>query len=360
MPFELKIFAELCLKILNTGQAMNQTDVLNIIVTTAGSIGLLSSCYLCYFLYRNHRMLRNPTGRLIISIAFCDIINGTFKLIGRNWIGKGLLCSFQAFILQQFSLSEWILCTLIAGYSVLIVCYGKSINYFKKTEGLFLALSFLAPLPFSISVVALNIIGDAQLYCWISSSESSIYQLYLYTIPILTLMAINLYCISAVSIVSHKYGQSNIWGETVTYKKYLMIRFFGYQLLFWGSYLPTILNRLTVTAIGQEVFPLLILQATISPLQGTLHLAILLYIWEFNPIRETVQQEYEEMNIFSLRSRDQSENGTVNQAVATDSDLPTGNSMPLVERNVSVNVMDMEQSSFLNIVQIGSSAKTAE
>jgi len=129
-----------------------------------------------------------------------------------------------------------------------------------------------------------------------------------------------------------------------------MIRFFGYQLLFWVSYLPTLINLLTITAIGRLVFPLLILQATISPLKGALHLAILLYIWEFNPIREIEHQEYEEMNV--IRSRDRSENETIDPSIAADSDFPSSNPLPLMERNVSVNIIEMEQSNLLNIIQL--------
>ena len=321
----------------------SRANILNIILTTSGSIGLASSCYLCYFLYTNHRMLRNPAGRLIISMAFCDIINGIFKIIGRHWIGKGALCSFQAFILQQFSLSEWILCTLLAGYSVLIVCYGKSINYFKKTEALFLALSFAMPLPFSITAAVLpQNIGDAQLHCWISTDKTYLYQLYLYIIPMLALMALNLYCVGAISIVSFRYGQSNIWGETVTYKKYIMIRFFGYQLLFWVSYIPTLINRLTT----QPLYPLLIFQATMSPLQGTLHFFIFFYVWQYNPIRETEQQEYEEMNVFTPLPRE-STVAIISNPIVTGQDSSIDNIQP--DRNRT-------ESNLLRVIHVGSTA----
>lgn len=327
-----------------------QINALNITIFTTGAIGIASTFYLIYFLFANHRMLRNPTGRLTVSLAFCDLVNGIFKTIGRSWLNQGALCSFQAFVLGQFALSEWIICTLIAGYSVMTVCYGKSINYFKKTEGLFLASVFLVPLPFSITSIALpNILGDASLYCWISNANASTYQLYLYTIPILFLLCVNLYCVFAISVVSYKYGQSNIFGETVTYKRYLMIRFFGYELLFWVSYFPTIINRIASAISGVSSFPILLLQATISPLQGAFHLAIFSYILEFNPVRETEREEYAEMNIFTSPSDHQIRNQS---SVAELLDLPSPNPVPLMERNVSVNVMEMEQSNLLNIIQI--------
>lgn len=287
-----------------TEQELNS---INLTVRITGSIGLLSVLFLIGYIVRFHKLFRNPTGRLMICITFCDLIDSIFKVIGRAGVEAGIdsaLCKTQAFMLQLFTITEAFLGLLIIGYSVAIVCYGKSINFFKKSEYYFIAGSFIFSLPFAIVLLVTNLYGDAELFCWIGTNDNQLYQLWIWTIPILFFLLVEGICVFSILNVSHRYGNTNVFGETTAYKSFIIKRCIAYQIFLWVTVLPSLLNRIITSIMGRSLYPLVLLNAIMSPLQGLFSLCTVLYVMSQNPIQNNDQENsYHELNVFNSIER---------------------------------------------------------
>jgi Slime mold cyclic AMP receptor len=267
---------------------------LNTLVLTFSIVGLVGLIPLGWMLIKYRKDLRNPAGRIVIGLTVCNAIDAIFKLIGRAGINAGLdsgLCLVQGFVLQHLILTQWFLGAVFAYYTARMVLWKKSINSFQRKEGYILGSCFLLPLPISFYTVYGHpngldrLIGNADLWCWISTEYYPNYQMYLAYIPAIAIGLIEIFAFFAIVLrVSKDNNAQEVLSTRLPYKRYLLQRYFAYMLFFFFGWIFSILNRLVTVSTKSSVVTLLATQAISNTMLGMLHFLAFWYSWRFHPL----------------------------------------------------------------------------
>lgn len=274
---------------------MDQEDYpfLNTLVIIFSVVGLVGVVFLSWMLIKYRDDLRNPAGRIVIGLTACNAVDGVFKLIGRAGIESGVdsaLCIIQGFVLQQLFLTQWLLGAVLAYYTARMVLWKKSINSFKRREGWILGACFVIPLPISFYSVfgypdgTHRLIGNANLWCWISSDYYLNFQMYLGYGPIMFIGLLEVISFFAIVIKVTRDGPRKILSRKLPYRRYLLQRYFAYMLFFFLGWTFSILNRLVTVSTKSSVVTLLATQAISNPMLGMLHFLAFWYSWRFHPL----------------------------------------------------------------------------
>jgi hypothetical protein len=219
-------------------------------------------------------------------------VDSILNLIGRAPIVPGEIgigCKAQALFVQWNSWVEWLLGLAMTLYTFLVIS-KHSIVWFHRWESTILSMAIIIPTPLAIFMLFSYpngedpLIGDADLWCWISTRNYPQFQLYFAFLPLVLLSAIELIVIVWISrLLGHL--QKSIKAKSYQpYRNFIISRMIAYYLAFCITWLPTIINRFWTATSGQVVNALLLLQAVTYPMQGMVQFLVYLYTWHISPL----------------------------------------------------------------------------
>jgi hypothetical protein len=260
--------------------------------------------------FKQPRQFRNPTGRIITGILICCFVDSLLNLVGRALISDGELgvgCRIQAVLVQWNHWVEWLLGLAITLYTFLVIS-NRSIVWFHRWESTILSMAILIPLPLAIFFLFSYpngkdpLIGDADLWCWISTRNYSPFQLYFAFLPLVVLSTIEL---GVIIWVTRRLGQMQKSIKVKSYQPYrnfIISRMLAHFLAFCITWLPTIINRFWTATTGQLVNELLLVQAATYPMQGMFQFLVYIYTWYISPLNR--KGGFQEMGQARMQQRE--------------------------------------------------------
>ena len=251
-------------------------EILHLTTTISSSLGLFGTLTMLGQIISNPHVFEYMTGRLLTGIVFTNIVDCSWKLVGRIGVNYGgLLCKAQSMVLQQTMLLQLLLGVCVTGYIFNILCLKRPMNWLKQYEYAVVIICLLIPIPSVIFMVYFEptgkstLIGDADFWCWIQTDQFSDYQIYLGYIPVIAFMAIeSLMSLGIIATLFSSHSDHSILGTQQAFRNFMLKRTMIYLLACWIPIFPSLLNRLHFNFFKRESFELAMLQAIFSPLNG--------------------------------------------------------------------------------------------
>ncbi|KAI9225780.1 MAG: hypothetical protein DHS80DRAFT_19794 [Piptocephalis tieghemiana] len=148
------------------------------ITGTLGIIGALSTILGYSFI----PTLRTTLSRLVLCMAFADLIAIIAKTIGRAGPDRGALsplCQFQGALMSWGDVSSILWTTTISLNLLMVMYFRKTVDTVKSWEHWYILTCYLIPIPFAVIPLFLGehdpvsgryfpMYGEADLWCWIS------------------------------------------------------------------------------------------------------------------------------------------------------------------------------------------------
>ncbi|KAL2914983.1 hypothetical protein HK105_205527 [Polyrhizophydium stewartii] len=271
----------------------SQLALTSTLVTVSSALSLLGVGIVFTFYVRRPVWFRNLMGRLVLSLTASDLISTVTKGVGRLGPDAGidsLLCQTQAVFVQIGNLSAVFISFAIAANMVFIVFLGGDAYFLKRSQWLVIFMSFVVSIFFGLALLVIkpggnrNIVGDANLWCWIDG-KYVIFQVWLFFLElwVIFIFQIVAYLLTWVSIkqLQALASRQRVTPAVIAMRKYNLImtrRMQSYTLVFLFVWLPSTFNRIAPLISGEIVYGLTIAQATISPLRGMINCLVFLYI----------------------------------------------------------------------------------
>ncbi|KAL2914984.1 hypothetical protein HK105_205528 [Polyrhizophydium stewartii] len=239
----------------------------------------------------------NMMGRFVLAMAVVDLVGAIAKAIGRNGINAGemsTLCQQQGIFIQYSNLSSVLINLAIAVCMLYIVFWGDSFSAHRYETIIFTAC-FFAPVGLVVPLLLIEptddnddddfgtLIGDADFWCWIKSSERKYQILFFYIeLWIIFMLQVTAYIVAWVRIqqmqVAAELGRRSTTTALRRYNVIMSRRMQAYTFAFLFVWTPSSLNRVVPLMTGQNFTPLTLLQAFMSPLRGFANALAFLYI----------------------------------------------------------------------------------
>ncbi|RKP14020.1 hypothetical protein BJ684DRAFT_15628 [Piptocephalis cylindrospora] len=148
------------------------------ITGTLGIIGALSTILGYSFI----PTLRTTLSRLVLCMAFADLVAVTAKTIGRAGPDRGALsplCQAQGAFMSWGDVSSVLWTATISFNLLMVMCFRKTVETVKSWERWYILICYLVPIPFAVAPLFLGdhdpvsgryfpMYGEADLWCWIS------------------------------------------------------------------------------------------------------------------------------------------------------------------------------------------------
>ncbi|KAJ3276794.1 Cation channel sperm-associated protein 3 [Terramyces sp. JEL0728] len=235
-----------------------------------------------------HKSFSNPTGRIIVAITICNLLDSVLQFIGRFPINSGIRsfgCQAQGFMISQIFMTEWLLGFTITLYILLIIFFNFKVSAIREWESTIISMCIILPLPLSFIILFAKpdgvhpLIGDADFWCWISSDYYAVYQVGLGLLPNIAIIVGETLSFLAIAVTIS--GNNKEIQEMLSkpYKRYIITRMLAYMIAFWIIWAPTLINRIAQYAVGQPVFTLALINAIFTPAQGLIHFLVFLVTW---------------------------------------------------------------------------------
>ncbi|KAI8927893.1 hypothetical protein BC831DRAFT_450902 [Entophlyctis helioformis] len=286
------------------GYSNDQLSLLSTLTRTSASLSLLGVAGIAWLRFNRSHLFDNTMGNLIIALTVADGLDALGRF-GARWpldnFGGTLLgsawCTAQAISIQEFSPASAYISLVMAISMVYIVFFQGSARTLDRIMPLMIAACFVAPLPFVLAVLfykpdgVTGMVGDADLYCWISRDYSDYRILWLY-IPIWiafvgSVLAYGLTWyrvrslqatltatrkrMTVLSTVGKAAGASGM----DRYQTVLAKRMMWFVAAFCIIWFPATVNRMTQAATGSGMFALGIAQAILNSLGGFINFVIM-------------------------------------------------------------------------------------
>ncbi|KAJ3315991.1 hypothetical protein HDV04_000199 [Boothiomyces sp. JEL0838] len=289
------------------GFTQDELNILLAVVRSAATLGFkhlilgfIGVLLMTIMFFNSHKSFSNPTGRIIVAITICDLIDSALQFVGRFPISSGIKsfsCQAQGFMISQVFMTQWLLGFTITLYILLIIFFNFKVGAIKRWESTIISLCIILPLPLSFIILfsrpdgVNSLIGDADFWCWISSEHYSVYQVGLGLLPNIAIIVGETLSFFAIAFTiagnSDEYAVSNFRIQEMLskpYKRYIITRMLAYMIAFWIIWAPTLINRIAEYTIGQPVFILAMINAATTPAQGFIHFLVFLITWYLSPL----------------------------------------------------------------------------
>ncbi|KAL2914986.1 hypothetical protein HK105_205530 [Polyrhizophydium stewartii] len=270
-------------------------DQLVVVTALARFASLLSfagvAVIIMYFVAQPH-WFGNIMGRLVLALTLTDLLGAAAKVVSRAGPEAGTwsaLCQAQGAMIQYSNLASMFLSLVIAVNMLFIVFVGGSVHVLQSHMPMIIAVCFALPVPITAALFLIkpegtyNLIGGSDLWCWISSSYRS-YQISLFVGWLWVIFAFEVIAYvltwSSLRRLAKSTQHMRAWPSHLSMHKVNAImsrRMLAYTLAFLLVWTPQSLNRILSLFWGQNVYPLTVAHAIMSPLRGFVNCMAFLY-----------------------------------------------------------------------------------
>ncbi|KAJ3325096.1 hypothetical protein HDV06_004852 [Boothiomyces sp. JEL0866] len=275
------------------GFTLDELNILLAVVRSTATLGFIGVLLMTIMFFNSHQSFSNPTGRIIVAITICDLIDSALQFIGRFPISSGIKsfsCQAQGFMISQVFMTQWLLGFTITLYILLIIFFKAKVSSIKRWESTIISLCIILPLPISFIILfskpdGVNpLIGDADFWCWISSDHYAVYQVGLGLLPNIAIIFGETLSFFAIALTIA--GNTEEIQEMLSkpYKRYIVTRMLAYMIAFWIIWAPTLIYRIAQYAVGESIFALALINAITTPAQGFIHFIVFLITWYLSPL----------------------------------------------------------------------------
>lgn len=164
-------------------EATATTISLVFVVKVSGALSIVGSTWIAQSVLRNRRKRRMMYHRLLLAFSLSDICCSSWMFIG-SWaipvgtdgvymaLGNDLTCRIQGFFIQ-FSIMTPILNLCLSIYYILFIKYSWKEAKLKKIEPLFYGAALCWGLGSALTGFITKTYASANLYCWYSSTQTT-------------------------------------------------------------------------------------------------------------------------------------------------------------------------------------------
>ncbi|KAI8902668.1 hypothetical protein BC833DRAFT_572878, partial [Globomyces pollinis-pini] len=268
----------------------SNSDLLQGIIIMSSLNGLFGAIWILSQRVSNPKSFSNPMGRIILSLAFSDVLNSLITITskpGKSAPLEHTICQFQGAAMYLANLSSAFLGLALALNSFYIVILNGNTTSLLIYQAAWIGVSFVIPffmasLPFLI--YRNSFYGPTDLWCWISDPIMRIE--YFYGI-IWFMILLNILASIATWNALRQIKKSVSDGP----RNRLMRLILGYSFAIIIAWIPGSLNRINEAldyVFGmQEVFQFM--QAIIQPARGMLDAIAFYYMCDSSEM-DTIQQ----------------------------------------------------------------------
>ncbi|KAI8929532.1 hypothetical protein BC831DRAFT_443120 [Entophlyctis helioformis] len=248
-------------------------------------LGFLGIAY-CYCTRR--KWFSNAIGRLVLSLAFVDLVDSVAKFIGRWGPDAGVdsaLCQAQGTVIVMGNLAA-VLIGLLVSVKMLIVCLNGRVAAIKKNDWVYITGCFVVPLPFGVALHIISaengvrMIGDSEAFCWISKAYEP-YRFYFFYLILWGVFLVQIVAYGMTSFhlfrLEREIRSLSEVSPTSEYRVLMIKRMMVYTLAFVIVWIPGTTNRLYQMSTDSVLFPLSLAHAILSPLRGAVDFGVFLF-----------------------------------------------------------------------------------
>jgi len=298
-----------------------QKDVIFAVIIVGSILSIIGSgaIILNTILFNNFFGKNKIWNRIIFYLSLCDLCGSIDLICGRSFVegNDPQRCRFQGLRIQFFFIGSALWTAAIAINIFLVVVMNKEIYEIERFEwvyhifiwGICLASSLFLFIKDYNRTDNKFIVGDAMFWCWITNDGGQ-YRLYLFFGPLWIIFFINLAVFIIMKIVIKK---KNIDTNQIYAKNSIASRYHLYLLVlvvtwFWGT-----VNRIQNNVhTGKPIYPLYLLHAIFTPLQGFLNSIV--YFWctvikHFIDLTKNIKKEQDDINERRRRRENDQEEG---------------------------------------------------
>ncbi|ORX42865.1 hypothetical protein BCR36DRAFT_406969 [Piromyces finnis] len=287
----------------------NEKNIIFTLIILGSILSIIGSgaIILNTILFNNFTGKNKIWNRIIFFLSLCDLCGSIDLLNGKNLIPEDAVysgsCRFQGLRIQFFFIASALWTAAIAINIFLVVVMNKEIYEIERFEWIYHVFIWGISLSTSLFLFFKDqgrtdnkwIVGNATFWCWITENGSK-YRLILFFGPLWTVFFINVlvFIIMKIVIKKRKIDTDQIYAKNSIasrYHLYLLVLFITW---IWGT-----INRIQ-NEINSEnpKFPLFVLHAFFTPLQGFLNSIV--YFWctvfkHFFALIKNIQKEQDDI-----------------------------------------------------------------
>ncbi|KAL1918494.1 uncharacterized protein VTP21DRAFT_3154 [Calcarisporiella thermophila] len=271
----------------------------NFTIATVGSIISIIGSLTIIFTFLCFPRFRNATTRLILWLAFSDLIACTATFLGRWAIQApdSAACKAQGFVMQWMDICGFFWTMAMAINMILVVVFNLPATRVMSLEKFWIAICFIVPFLIALPTLIVtdpvqgSMIGDAQLWCWIKAGNFVLWRMYIFYIPMWIIFIVDAvaYIVSAFylfktarKILTANVKNSALSRFTTVFVKNTSIYLLSY-IIIW--IFPTA-SRIYSLSTNQFNDGLLTLQVLMVSLRGFVHFVAYFYSTWFVPMRK--------------------------------------------------------------------------
>ena len=269
-------FSEKMANITNNCVFKNNTEYCTIVEVTVRSISVISVVcavivLVLIFLLQRYKFVSQ---RLILYLVIATLLDAIEVSLGGIDLTHSIVCAIDGFFrtLLRWNLIVWV-CNITANLFWNVVV-GKPTNL--NLEIVYIVVSFIVPISFSVVPFVDNSYGPAGIWCWISSKREigKILRFVTFYVPIWILIGVIfiVYLIIIVKLIWEVRKWDNYSSKKDMKKKRIrkeIKTLFLYPIFFLLVNIFPIVNRIQNAFVPDHpLFPLYLLHAISSPTQG--------------------------------------------------------------------------------------------
>ncbi|KAJ3276853.1 hypothetical protein HDV01_002908 [Terramyces sp. JEL0728] len=258
----------------NPSLTHTQNIVVMACVRISSLLGIIGAGWIMYKSRGLTHFFANPMGKLILALAFSDMLNAVVGIFGRWPILYHDACVTQGSEILIVGVAMY-----LANLSSAALAFGLALNalyivYFKGTtatltsyQNIYIGFSFIAPAIGSIIPLfaITNFYGPSDLWCWIGPDSGPLVKLYSFYFILWSVILLNIVSFIITWIELKK--ETTVTKNNAT-RELLMRLILAFTLSIVVSWIPGTANRINnVTHLFPE-FYFVVAQALVQPQRG--------------------------------------------------------------------------------------------
>ncbi|KAJ3257455.1 hypothetical protein HK103_004530 [Boothiomyces macroporosus] len=235
-------------------------------VRISSLLGILGASWTIYQSRNFSKFFSNPMGKMILALAFSDMLNAFVGIFGR-WpeLNKNA-CVTQGVAMYLANLSSAALALGLALNALYIVNFKGNTSTLSSYQNYYIAFSFIGPTIGSIAPLFFkpNFYGPSDLWCWIGPDNNPIDKIYFFYMILWSVILLNIISFGITWIELKK----EISSKNNSTRELLMRLILGFTISIVVSWIPGTANRINnVTELFND-FIFTVAQGLVQPLRG--------------------------------------------------------------------------------------------